>query len=85
MDNQRVSPLMYAAKLGRVATPKVLLAENRSILNHKDRHGYTALHYAAENGHVEVVKLLVEAGLPISMPGPDRMTALHLASSRGNL
>ena len=31
-------------------------------VNHQDFYGQTALHYAAENGHVEAVQVLIKAG-----------------------
>ncbi len=83
LDQLRRSPLMYAARYGKASCVKALLVEGRSILTHKDRKGYTALHYAAKNYHTEAIGLLVAAGIKVSMGGPDRMTALHLAAARG--
>jgi ankyrin repeat protein/predicted DNA-binding WGR domain protein len=84
MDNQRTTPLMYAARAGRVENVRFLLQENRSIPAFKDRLGYNAIHYAAEYGNFDVVKLLVENGLKIDLPGPDRKTCLHIAAAKGN-
>jgi ankyrin repeat protein/predicted DNA-binding WGR domain protein len=83
-DNMRTTPLMYAARAGNVETVKFLLQDNRSMISAKDRHGYAAIHYAAENGHSAVIKLLVEAGVKIALGGPDRKTALHIAAARGD-
>jgi ankyrin repeat protein/predicted DNA-binding WGR domain protein len=84
-DNMRTTPLMYAARAGQVENVKFLLQENRSIISAKDRHGYSAIHYAAENGHKEIVKLLIDAGIKIAMGGQDRKTALHIAAAKGDL
>jgi ankyrin repeat protein/predicted DNA-binding WGR domain protein len=84
MDNQRTTPLMYAASAGRVDNVRFLLQNDRSIPAFKNRKGYNAIHYAAEYGHFDVVKLLVENGLKIDLPGPDRKTCLHIAAAKGN-
>ena len=83
-DNMRTTPLMYAARAGREANVRFLLQENRSNPPFKDRHGYAAIHYAAEAGHVSVVKVFLEAGTKIGFAGPDRKTALHIAAALGN-
>ena len=83
-DNMRTTPLMYASRAGRIENVKYLLEENRSIIGAKDRHGYSAIHYAAEYGHIEIVKLLLDHGIKISLGGPERKTALHIAAANGN-
>lgn len=50
-----------AADTGNVALVKLLLAE-RVSLNAYGHDGYTALNYAAKNGHTEVVRLLLSSG-----------------------
>ena len=56
-----VDELTYWASLGNVGKVKLALQKNSDV-NHADADGYTALHAAAENGHVEVVKLLLAKG-----------------------
>lgn len=46
--------------------------------------GKTALHLAAEKGHTEVVKVLLDAYAVIDRPDYEGLTALHLAARRGN-
>jgi ankyrin repeat protein len=84
-DNMRTTPLMYAARAGQVENVKFLLQENRSIVMAKDKHGYSAIHYAAEYGHPEIIKLILDAGVKIAMGGPDRKAALHIAAAKGDL
>jgi ankyrin repeat protein/predicted DNA-binding WGR domain protein len=84
-DNMRTTPLMYACRAGQIENVKFLLQENRSIIAAKDRYGYSAIHYAAENGHQQIVKLLIEAGVKIAVGGPDRKTALHITAAKGDL
>ena len=83
-DNMRTTPLMYAARAGREANVRFLLEENRSNPPFKDRHGYAALHYAAEAGHIHIIKIFLEAGIKISFSGPEKKTAMHIAAALGN-
>jgi ankyrin repeat protein len=53
-------------------------------VNYKNREGNSALHLAAQNGHLECVKLLVEKGANINLPGKNRATPLILASGLGH-
>ncbi|KAJ9454234.1 Ankyrin repeat domain-containing protein 39-like protein [Diplonema papillatum] len=51
----------------------------------KDSAGYTALLYAASNGHVDVVRhLLVERQASAGVSTPSGRTALHKAASNGH-
>ena len=40
----------------------------------------TALHSAAEGGHVDVAKVLIQNGVDVSAVTEDKCTALHIAS-----
>ena len=46
--------------------------------------GYMPLHVAAQEGNVEVVRLLLEAGADTEKRADDGVTPLHVAASRGN-
>jgi ankyrin repeat protein len=55
-------------------TPEVAgFSRNRS------RGGFTALLFAVRGGHIEAVRLLLDAGAPVDETLPDRTSALHLA------
>ncbi|KAI5737096.1 hypothetical protein M8J76_009979 [Diaphorina citri] len=53
-------------------------------LDHQDTNGLTALHYATDLGHIEVVKFLINAGCRVDVGEIENLTALHLASARGH-
>ena len=54
-------------------------------LNSKGENGYTALHYAAENSHFNIVKeLLKNKDLEVDAVTEGQKTPLHLAAVGGN-
>ncbi|MCG8339713.1 MAG: ankyrin repeat domain-containing protein [Cytophagales bacterium] len=69
-----------ASKNGDVE--KVRKAINRKEIDvneTKDGYGKTALHWAAENGHGEVVELLLDSGAQVEATDKEGQTPLHLA------
>ena len=56
-----VNELTYWSSIGPLGKVKLALQKNPDV-NCADADGYTALHAAAENGHIEVVKLLLAKG-----------------------
>lgn len=54
-------------------------------LNIKDSSGRTPLHYAAQTGHLEMVKFLIYQGANVDSRNYDGHTALHLAAWEDHL
>lgn len=73
--------LVYWASLGELAEVEKSLA-NGADVNSADEEGYSALHAAAENGYLDVVKLLVDKGADVQHK--TQYTALELAEMAGN-
>jgi len=86
MTPQNEKLMIKAAKKGDVAAVKQLLKADKDLTNARDKDGSTPLHCAAWKGHVEVVKVLIDAGADINAKSQNDHygdTALH-AASHGN-
>ena len=56
-----------------------LLLEHKTPVNGRDRRGDTALHDAARNGHLPVVRALLEAKATPDMPNHSGQSPLDMA------
>ncbi len=74
------SLLMLAAKLGDLNTIQYLIDQNVNIHAKDQNLGWNALSVAVYNNHLELVKLLVNKGLDISIVTKDNETLLHIAA-----
>jgi uncharacterized protein len=76
------TPLMFAALYG-------LLPEVKILVNQKDvpvnRSGWTPLHYACTNGHLQIAQFLLEKGAVVDAPSPNETTPLMMAIRAGNI
>jgi len=72
-----------AAKSGNLALLKMLLQNDKNLLEATDADGSTALHCATWKGHREVVALLIDAGIDVNAHNQNEhwgTTALHAAA-----
>jgi len=63
---------------------EVLGARGAALVNERGSMGYTALLWAANAGHLEVVRQLVFEKADVSAAADNGDTALHLASARNH-
>ena len=75
--------LHQAARSGHANLIPSLLEEPDQDVNAANRHGQTPLHYAAWEGHVEVLQLLTDAGAEVNATNTAGQTPLHLAAWYG--
>ncbi|XP_058878045.1 E3 ubiquitin-protein ligase MIB1 isoform X3 [Acipenser ruthenus] len=84
-NNNGFNALHHAALRGNPSAMRVLLSKlpRPWIVDEKKDDGYTALHLAALNNHVEVAELLVHQGsASLDIQNANQQTALHLAVER---
>ena len=79
--------LHIASKRGDVRKLRELLSTNPQLINEQDNSGYTALHEAANHGHSDCVKLLLDfsANINIVSAGDPGVTPLQDAVSNNRL
>lgn len=73
-----------AAKTGNIYVVENYLASRKNIDAKRPESGQTALMIAAENGHSEIVKMLLESGANPNERDSNKNTALMFASKEGH-
>lgn len=76
------TPVFLAARSGRSVL--LTLIKNGADINLPDQKGRTPLHVSLENGHLFVMKILMEYNAEVNLMDKDGKTPLHLASNMGN-
>jgi len=76
--------LMTAARVGTLASVKALLARGAAVDSKDEKHGQTALMWAAAEGHAPVVQMLIEVGADFKTRLASGMTPLLFASREGH-
>eukprot|EP00008_Paramoeba_atlantica_P015586 CAMPEP_0201475548 /NCGR_PEP_ID=MMETSP0151_2-20130828/956_1 /ASSEMBLY_ACC=CAM_ASM_000257 /TAXON_ID=200890 /ORGANISM="Paramoeba atlantica, Strain 621/1 / CCAP 1560/9" /LENGTH=185 /DNA_ID=CAMNT_0047855669 /DNA_START=120 /DNA_END=677 /DNA_ORIENTATION=+ len=80
-----LTPLMYAAWKGHEDCAKILLSNGAEIDALFPGNNWTALHFAAAHGRVELLRLLIDKTANISAQDKDGNTPLHLAAGWGKI
>jgi len=76
-----ITPLTLASTLGHAEVVKEILTHNNVDINFANCYGYSAIHYASQNKHLDVVKLLIAANANVDAVGYDGSSSLHLSSA----
>jgi len=86
VDENQLTPLMLAASKGFNSICSLLLTSDGSSYSKTSAHanlraedGATALHLAAQGGHLECVNTLLGCGADVNVSADDGTTAVHLA------
>ena len=76
------TPLMMAAYNGSYDLVTYLVTQRSVEVNHP---GWSALHYASTNGHLEIVRFLLDNGAYVDPESPNGTTALMMAARGGHI
>lgn len=85
-DNLGRTALLFAVSSPNPQSVVTLLTSDARIIDGKDYTGRSALHYAIFNPHpkqVEIIRKLLEFGIPADIPDSDNKTPLHHACEAG--
>ena len=74
------TPLCMAAYFGLVTEAKYLLSTNSQLLEERCSQGRLPLHYAAGNGHLDMVEFLISNDADVNAGDAHGVTPLHLAA-----
>lgn len=78
------TPFMMAAEQGRNDVLSVMLGFASVDINDRNKYGFTALHRAADGGHVSTCRLLVSKGADTDSQDAFGSTPLHWACANGH-
>lgn len=73
-------PFHRAAARGNTEDVRKFLSEKKYAVDALDEHGFTALHYAAQNNQVFIINMLLDFDARIAITAADGSTPLHLAA-----
>jgi ankyrin repeat protein len=76
---QDESPLMMACLRGRAELARKLIDRGADV----NKTGWTPLHYAATNGHVAIIQMLLDENAYIDAASPNGTTPLMMAAMYG--
>ena len=75
----------FAAREGQLEQVRKLIQDDPSLVTAHDKSGYTPLHWAADRGHLNVVRYLLGSGADINERAESGYTPLHQAAKAGQL
>ncbi|XP_027725024.1 peroxisomal NADH pyrophosphatase NUDT12 isoform X1 [Vombatus ursinus] len=83
LRQELVSQFHSLAAEGNISKLPVLLSQYPFLINETSENGWTALMYAARNGHPHIVQFLLEKGCDRSVVNRSNQTALDIAKFWG--
>ncbi len=64
LDGEARTPLIHAARYGKMEIVSYVLSA-RANINHQDRNGSSALHFAVQERHLKIVEYLLAQGAAV--------------------
>ncbi len=88
LDSSKRNPIHYCCAGGSAESLQILLElcgeRKAELINARDNHGTTALHFACEFNFAEVVRMLLANGASCEIQNDAGLFALHTAAKKGN-
>jgi uncharacterized protein len=76
---------LWFMSVGNIGWVRMLIKSGINLNIKYSYYGWTALHWAAFHGKLDIVKALINAGADVNAKDNDGWTALHLAAKYGDL
>jgi len=83
-DQNRLNKELIKSVQSNDAFHAEIFITGKADKNFKTSSGTTALHYAAFNGNVEIINLLIKNGADVKAKAKDGVTPLHYAASKNS-
>ncbi|XP_030851100.1 transient receptor potential cation channel subfamily A member 1 homolog isoform X3 [Strongylocentrotus purpuratus] len=86
IDKHDKTAFFWAAEENKPEALQALLEHRMAskILEYSDRYDNTALHIAAENGYLGIVRILLNNGAALDWKNEDEETPIHVAAANGH-
>ena len=75
--------LLKYSKKGDKEKVLEILNNTKVNINYTNEDGWTALHYACDEGNLKIAEILIKAHIDINLKNNDKKTALHISAFRG--
>ena len=83
-DNHCTTPLMLACYYGNYDVVNELVTNQNVLIDHGDINDVKPIHYATEQQHINIVKLLIDNNCSLNSQTKNGWTALHYAADVAN-
>ena len=80
--NLNVELLIYSKKGYKEKVLEIISQKNLNI-NYKNENGWTALHYACDEGNLKIAEILIKAHCDVNLKNNDKRTPLFISVTRG--
>ena len=82
-DNTKNRELLLISKKGDKEKLYELLSLNQIDINFQNENGWSALHFACDEGNLKISKILINSKIDLNLKTNEKKTALHISTFRG--
>ena len=82
-DNQKNRELLIISKKGDKEKLLELISSNKININYQNENGWSALHFASNEGSSKIVDILIKSKIDVNLKTNEKKTALHISCFRG--
>ena len=82
-DNSKNRELLLISQKGDKEKMLELLSTNKININFQNENGWSALHFACDEGNLKIVDILIKSKADLNLKNNEKKTALNIAVMRG--